>query len=223
MKKEKLDIVYEDKFIIAVNKPNNLLTISTDNEKEKTLFHQVLLYERQKNKSNKVFIIHRLDKDTSGIVVFAKSVEVKNFMQDNWNSFTREYTAVVNGKVKDQKGSIKSFLYETKDLRVFSSNDSKKGKLAITDYELLKYANTYSLLKINILTGRKNQIRVQLNDIGHQIVGDKKYGNNKRNPIGRLALHANKIVMEHPKTHCELVLESKVPKEFYNLTKVSND
>lgn len=223
MKKDKLDIIYEDKFLIAVNKPNNLLTVATDKEIEKTLFHEVLLFEKRKNKSNKVFIVHRLDKDTSGIVVFAKSIKVKDFLQDNWNSFKREYTAVVNGKLKEKKGTIRNYLYETKDLRVFASDDPKRGKLAITDYEVISYGNTYSLLKINILTGRKNQIRVHLNDLGNSIVGDKKYSNNKRNPIGRLALHANKLVIEHPKTHEELILESKVPKEFENLVKVSNN
>lgn len=223
MKKDKLDILYEDKYIIAVNKRSNYLTISTDKVIDKTLFHEVLMYERRKNKNNKVFIVHRLDRDTSGIVLFAKTMEVKNFLQDNWNSFTREYIAVVNGKVKEKKKSLRSYLYETSDLRVFSSCDSKRGKLAITDYELVSYANTYSLLKINILTGRKNQIRVQLNDMGNAIVGDKKYGDKKRNPIGRLALHANKLIIEHPKTHEELVIEASVPKEFYDLVKVSNN
>lgn len=217
----KLDIIYEDKFIIAVNKPNGLLTISTDNEKEKTLFHAVLSYERKKNKNNKIFIVHRLDKDTSGIVVFAKSMEIKNFLQDNWNNFKREYVAVVNGIVKPKKNTIKSYLFETKDLMVYSTKDEKKGKLAITDYEFIEGNSAYSMLKISILTGRKNQIRVHMYDIGHSIVGDKKYVTKKRNPIGRMALHATKIIIEHPKTHNELVLESSVPKEFYNLTKVS--
>ena len=221
MVNKKLDIIYEDKFILVVNKPCGQLTVSTDKEKEKTLFHEVYMYEKRKNKNNKIFIVHRLDRDTSGIVLFAKSEDIKNYLQDNWNNFKREYIAVVNGKVTPKKGTVKNYLFETKDLMVYSTNNPKAGKLAITDYEYLEGNSAYSMLKINILTGRKNQIRVHMMDIGHSIVGDKKYVTKKRNPIGRMALHANKLVIEHPKTHEELVLESKVPKEFYNLTKVS--
>ena len=213
MKKEKLDILFEDKYLIVVNKPAGLFTISTDKEKQRTLFHQALVYLKQKHKSNKVFIVHRLDKDTSGIVMFAKSESAKKTLQDNWADVKREYLAVVNGDVKKDKEIIKSYLKETKTLLVYSTND-KRGKLAITEYEKISSTKDYSLLKINIKTGRKNQIRVHLNDIGHPIVGDRKYGKINTKIVNRLCLHANVLEFNHPVTNELIILESKYPKEF---------
>ena len=216
MKKNKLDIIYEDKWIIVINKPSHMLTISTDNEKEKTLFHQVILYEKRKNKNNKVFIVHRLDKDTSGLVVFAKSLDIKNKLQTDWEKTKRGYVAVVNGKTKD-KDVLKSFLMETKTLLVYSTNDTKNGKLAITEYEKLKENKRLTLLKIKIKTGRKNQIRVQLNDNGNSIVGDKKYGDIKFDPLRRLCLDANYLEFNHPVTNERKVFDIGIPKDFLNL------
>ena len=216
MKKEKLDIIYEDKFLIVVNKKSGLLTIANDNEKEYTLYHQVYTYLKQKHKNNKVFIVHRLDKDTSGLVVFAKSELVKYKLQDNWNNTKRYYYAIVNGIVEKNNDIIKSYLKETKTFLVYSSNDSKNGLLAITEYEKLKSNNRYSLLKINIKTGRKNQIRVHLNDIKHSIVGDKKYGINN-NPIKRLCLHAYYLEFIHPVTNELIKFESSYPSVFNKL------
>ena len=171
--KKKLDILYEDKFLVIVNKPANLLTISTEKEKEKTLFHYVFDYLKKKNKNNKVFIVHRLDKDTSGIVVFAKDEKTKFFMQENWDKIKRNYVAVVNGKVEKKKDTLRSYLNETKTHFTYSVND-KNGKLAITEYEKILENKKYTMLSLNLKTGRKNQIRVQLADIGNSIVGDKK-------------------------------------------------
>ena len=218
MKKEKLDILYEDKYMIIVNKPASLLTISTNNEKERTLYHQVYNYLKQKHKSNKVFIVHRLDKDTSGIVLFAKSESVKFKLQNNWDKVKREYIAIVNGKVEPQKNTIQSYLKETKSFLVYSTND-KRGKLAITEYERLAYNKDYSILKINIKTGRKNQIRVHLNDINHPIVGDKKYGNIKNNIIKRLCLHAYYLEFNHPVTNEIIMIRCNIPKDFDKLIK----
>lgn len=217
MKKDKLKIVYEDKDIIVIDKKPHLLTISTDNEKEKTLFHQVMLYLKKKNKNNKVFIVHRLDKDTSGLIVFAKSECVKRKLQNNWEDSKRGYVTVVNGNVSKDKGTIKSYLMETKTLLVYSTNDSKNGKLALTNYEKIMANKLYTMLKIDIKTGRKNQIRVHLNDIGHQIVGDKKYGDIKRDPLRRLCLHANYLEFMHPVTGKKVVLETKIPNEFVKM------
>jgi len=219
MKKDKLDIIYEDKSIIVINKKPHILTISTDNEKEKTLFHQVMLYEKRKNKNNKVFIVHRLDKDTSGLVVFAKDEKTKFKLQNNWDKDTkRGYVAVVHGKTKE-KDTLKSYLMETKTLMVYSTNDIENGKLAITQYQKLQENNKYTLLKIKIKTGRKNQIRVQLNDNKNQIVGDKKYGNNKFDPLRRLCLHANYLEFIHPVTNKKMVFELPIPKEFLEIVK----
>jgi len=216
MKKDKLDIIYEDKYLIVVNKPSHLLTISTDNEKEKTLFHKVMMYEKRKNKNNKVFIVHRLDKDTSGLILFAKDEKIKYKLQNSWEKeVKRGYVAVVNGKTKD-KDTLKSFLAETKTLLVYST-DSTHGKLAITEYSKLKENKRMTLLKIRIKTGRKNQIRVQLNDNGNSIVGDKKYSEIKFDPLRRLCLHANYLEIIHPVTNKKMVFETDIPKEFIKL------
>ena len=213
--KKKLEILYEDKYLLIVNKPSNLLTISTEKEKERTLFHYVYDYLKKKNKNNKVFIVHRLDKDTSGIVMFAKSEEIKFYMQDNWDKIKRNYVAVVNGKVEKTKDTIKSYLNETKTHFTYSVSD-KNGKLAITEYEKILENKKYTMLSLNLKTGRKNQIRVQLADMGNSIVGDKKYGL-KSDPIRRMALHANYIEFIHPKTKEKIQIDIDIPNSFVNL------
>lgn len=222
MYKKRLNIIYEDKYIIVVDKPNNLLTISTEKEKEKTLYRQVQDFEKKKNKNNKVFIVHRLDRDTSGLVVFAKSEKVKYLLQNNWNNkvLLRNYIAVVEGKMVKTEDTIKSYLIEDKNFKTYSTKDSKNGKLAITNYKVLNTSKSYSLLNITIQTGRKNQIRVHLKDIGHPIVGDKKYGA-KTNPTNRLMLHANILIIKHPISNEIIKLESKVPRIFINMFKKS--
>ena len=216
MKKDKLDIVYEDKWLIIINKPSHLLTIGTDSEKEKTLFHKVIMYEKRKNKNNKVFVVHRLDKDTSGLVIFAKNQDIKNKLQNNWEKVNRGYVAIVNGKTKD-KDTLKSYLMETKTLYVYSTQDKKNGKLAITEYEKQAENKKLTLLKIKLKTGRKNQIRVQLNDNGNPIVGDKKYGDIKFDPLRRLCLDANFLDFIHPVTRKRILIEKDVPKEFVKI------
>ena len=213
--KNKLNILYEDKFIIVVNKPSNLLTMSTEKEKERTLFHYVFEYLKKKNKNNKVFIVHRLDKDTSGIVIFAKDEQTKFYLQNNWDSFKRNYVAVVNGKVKNDKGIIKSYLMETKTHLTYSVKD-KNGKLAITEYEKILENKKYTMLSLKLKTGRKNQIRVGLADMGNPIVGDKKYGI-KKDPIRRMALVANTLIFIHPKTKEKIVIDIDIPDSFISL------
>lgn len=213
--KKKLDILYEDKFLLIVNKPANLLTISTDKEKDRTLYSYVYDYLKKKNKRNKVFIVHRLDKDTSGIIIFAKDEVIKYNLQDNWDKIKRNYVAIVNGKVEKTKGVLKSYLNETKTHYTYSVKD-KNGKLAITEYEKILENKKYTMLSLNLKTGRKNQIRVQLADMGNSIVGDKKYGI-KKDPIRRMALHANYIEFIHPKTKEKIVIDIDIPNSFVNL------
>ena len=217
-KKDKLNIIYEDKDLLVINKPEKLLTISTNNEKENTLFHKVINYVKKKNQ--KVFIVHRLDKDTSGIVVFAKSESLKRTLQDNWDNLAkvREYVAVVEGVPQKEKGTIHTYLKETKTLYVYSSNKRGDGKEAITHYRKIYGNSKYTMVVINIDTGRKNQIRVHMKDIGCPIVGDRKY-EAKTNPINRMALHANKLVLINPKTNKEMTFETDVPNTFINLIK----
>ncbi len=214
-RKKKLDILYEDKEILVVNKPSGILTVSTPKEKEKTLFHEVSDYVKKSNPKAKVFIIHRLDKDTSGIVVFAKNQNVKYAYQNAWDNLVikRGYTAVVDGVLEKKKSIIKSYLKETKTLLVYSSNDKKNGKLAITSYNVVKETKKYSMLSIDIKTGRKNQIRVHMKDINHPILGDKKYGN-KKSPLNRLMLHAGELIIINPKTKKKMEFISKTPKSF---------
>ena len=215
-KSEKLNIIYEDKDILVVNKPSKLLTIATDNEKERTLFHKAITYVKKKNQ--KIFIVHRLDKDTSGIVLFAKNEKLKKLFQDNWDNLVklREYVAVVEGTPKKNSGVVRSWLKETKTLYVYSSDKMGDGKEAITHYRKVMGNNKYTMLDITIDTGRKNQIRVHMKDLGNPIVGDKKY-DSKTNPIGRMTLHANKLVVVHPITNKEMTFETDVPNSFIKL------
>ncbi len=210
------DILYEDNYIIVVNKPAGLLTISTAKEKEKTLYHYVSSYLKEKNKSNKVFIVHRLDKETSGVVVFAKDEKTKNMLQKDWNSLVsvREYTAVVHGLMPKKSARLVDKLMETKTNLVYITK-KQDGKEAITNYKVIKENSKYSLLKINIETGRKNQIRVQLENIGNPIVGDNKYG--EKDGMKRLYLHANKLKMFYPIMKKEMEFKTEVPVEFKHL------
>lgn len=212
---KKMDIIYEDKELLVVNKPAKKLTIATQKKEMNTLYHEAREYIKKQNPKSKIFIVHRLDKDTSGVVLFAKSEKLKKLLQDNWNSYEREYLAIVDGVVKG-KNKVKSYLVETKSLDVYSTNDSKKGKLAITNYESLAFNKSYSLLKINIETGRRNQIRVHMSDMHHPITGDKKY-HSKNNPLNRMGLHASSLKIVHPITKKEMVFVAKTPAVFKNM------
>ncbi len=209
-----LDILYEDKYLIAVNKEAKMLTIASEIEKEKTLYHLVSEYVKKKNKKNKIFIIHRLDYDTSGIVLFAKDQNIKEVMQENWSNVRRNYLAVVTGVVKKNHDVIKSYLKETKTLLTYSTKNG--GKLALTEYTVIKRDKEHSLLSINLLTGRKNQIRVQLKDIGNPIVGDNKYGTEK---YKYMLLDANELEFKHPVTKENILISKKIPKYFINVDK----
>lgn len=208
---KKLDIIYEDKELLVINKEAHKLMIATEKRESNTLYNEASSYVKKQYPKNKVFIVHRLDKDTSGIVIFAKNQDKKRELQDNWDKVKREYIAIVEGKLDKKKEVLKDYLVEDKTLNVYITKDKNKGKLAITEYEVLKECNKYSLLKIIIKTGRRNQIRVQLANIGHPIVGDKKYGS-KDNILGRLALHANLVEYnDNKKNYC---FKAKDPKEF---------
>lgn len=192
-----LEIIYEDELFIAINKPHNLLTVATDKEKEKTAYVQVSNYVKQDNPKNKIYVLHRLDKETSGVLVFCKNEKVKNTLQEQWNNIVtkREYIALVEGQLLKKEGVIKSYLKENKNKMVYSTNE-KDGKLAITEYKVIRENKSYSLVNINLKTGRKNQIRVHFKELGHPLVGDKKYDSTK-DPLHRLCLHANKISLNY--------------------------
>lgn len=214
MTNKRLDIIYENRQILVVNKPNNLLTISTLNEKENTLYHQVYMYLKRKNQ--KTYIVNRLDRETSGLVVFAKTEKIKAYLQENWNDCVkRYYVAIVKGTVQED-GTIKSYLKENSACKTYIT-DKKDGKLAITKYRVIKTNDKYSLLDVEILTGRKNQIRVQLASIGNPILGDRKYGDEEK--CKRMYLHASKIEILNSKTGKITTFEKKAPSVFDYLLK----
>ena len=212
-KSKDIDVIFEDNNIIVVNKPYNLLTVSNDKQKDKTLFKNVSNYVKLKNKNNKVFIINRIDKDTSGIVMFAKNKSIKEIYQKRWNDIVinRCYYAIVVGKMKLKENVIKNYLFEDKNYIVHSTKNRNKGKLAITEYKVLKENNKYSLLDINIRTGRKNQIRVHMKENNTPILGDQKYGFIKEK---RMYLHSYKLELINPITNEKCIFETKIPKEF---------
>lgn len=210
MKKNKLNIVYEDKYLILVNKPSNMLTIN-NYKNEKNLYSEVYDYLHKKNQ--KVFIVNRLDKETSGIVVFAKNEKVKKYLQDSWNNVIRKYIAVVHGNIKD-KGIIKSYIKESKTLYSYSTNDIY-GKYAETHYRKLMSNNKYSLIEIDIKTGRKNQIRVHMKDNNTPILGDSKYGLNDN--IKYMYLYAYKIEFIHPISKKNIIINLDIPKKYIDI------
>ena len=212
------EVLFEDDHIIVINKPSGLLTIATNKEKEKTLYHIVRDYLVSKDKNNRVFIVHRLDKDTSGIVILAKDEKTKNNLQENWNEYVdlREYVAVVHGKLKKEEDTITQYLKETKTNLVYVAKD-KDGKEAITNYKVIDTNDSYSLLDIKISTGRKNQIRVALSSINNPIVGDKKYG--IKDHYDRLYLHANRLRIYYPEIRKKILFETNYPSEFKKIMK----
>lgn len=211
-KKTVFTILEETKDYLVVSKPVGLLTVSTEKEKVKTLYHMVSEYVKKQNPKNKVFIVHRLDQETSGIVLFAKNQRAKNLYQNNWNEIVkvREYIAVVEGIIPNEKGIIKNYLIESSNHMVHSTKDKKLGKLAITEYHKIKQNQHNTWLEVLLMTGRKNQIRVHLSEMGYPIVGDKKYGA-KTNPFHRLGLHARRLVVLDPISKKEKEWISELP------------
>jgi 23S rRNA pseudouridine1911/1915/1917 synthase len=209
-----LDIIYEDDDFIAINKPNGLLSVESDKERE-CAFSYVLEYMQENDPKSRPFVLHRIDKETSGVLVFAKNVKIHSMLKLNWNEYikTREYFAMVEGTLKEKEGRITSYLKENQNNLVYSTQDPS-GALAVTDYKVKKENGQYSLLSVLIYTGRKNQIRVHMHDICNPIVGDDKYGCTK-NPLKRLGLHASRLEFLHPITKELISIKAPVPNIFY--------
>ncbi len=210
-----LKVLFEDQHLLVVDKPAGLLAIASDTEKERTAYHQLTDYVREKNPANRIFIVHRLDRDTSGVMVFAKHEEVKRLFQDNWKDLMTEraYIAVVEGRIDKDGDTVHSWLLETKTKLVYSSAARGDGLEAITHYRVLQTSPKYSLLEVHLETGRKNQIRVHMHDIGHPITGDKKYGA-QIDPLRRLALHARLLAFRHPLSGEPMRFETEIPPQF---------
>ncbi|MEI6055936.1 MAG: RluA family pseudouridine synthase [Lentisphaerota bacterium] len=212
-----LEILYEDRDILVVDKPAGLLTVGTATNKFKTASYILSEYVRKgcQKSRNRIFVVHRLDQWTSGVLIFAKSEEVKEQLQDQWQDTKKKYVTVVYGHLVQKEGIITSYLAENKAYVVYSTTDATKGKLAHTAYKVLKETKQFSLLEINLLTGRKNQIRVHMADKGHPIVGDRKYGT--KDGYSRLALHSKWISFKHPISGEQMTFEAKVPDYFNTL------
>lgn len=217
---EGLNIVYEDPYLIIIEKQAGLLSIATDSEKEQTAYSILSDHVKKRDPKNKIFVLHRLDRETSGVMMFAKSEKIQQMMQKSWKEtvLERTYVAVVEGSVNKEQGTITSWLTESKAFIMYSSRTPNGGQKAITHYKVLKKNKHYSLLEVNLETGRKNQIRVHMKDIGHSVIGDKKYGSTKQ-PIARLGLHARVLAFKHPISGEEVRYEASIPKEFLNLFK----
>jgi 23S rRNA pseudouridine1911/1915/1917 synthase len=211
-----LNVIYEDDDFIAIDKPAGLLSVESDKDTE-SAYAYVADYLQRKDKSVRPFILHRIDKETSGVLIFAKNIKLHSMLRLNWNDYirSREYYAVTEGKFEKKEDTIVSYLRENKNNLMYSTHDPS-GQKAITHYKVIKENGQYSLLAVKIDTGRKNQIRVQMESIGHPVVGDDKYGQPK-DPLRRLGLHASALEFEHPKTKQIIRIVAPMPASFGNL------
>ena len=218
-----LPIIYEDNDLIVINKPTKLLSVPSDNEKGSTAFRMVNDYLQQKDKHNRAFIVHRLDEDTSGVLMFAKNDKMAKALTDgdNWNNLTKKrgYYAIIEGQLDKKEGTITSYLKKNSQNLMYSSKKKGDGQYAVTHYKVMKENALYSLVDVNIDTGRKNQIRVHFGDLGHHIIGDDKYGE-PSNPLKRLGLHAYELDIVNPLNGKLMKFKAPMPKEFeYLFTK----
>lgn len=214
------EILFEDQDIIVVDKAAGMLSVAGKNQAENTVYRQLMDYVKSANHHHRVFVVHRLDRDTSGVMVYAKREQVKNQLQNNWHDVVKQrmYTTVVEGVVRQDKGTIKSWLTAKDSMRVHSSPYDNGGKHAVTHYKKVRNNRHFSLLEVELETGRKNQIRVHMSDIHHPVVGDKKYGA-QTNPIRRLALHATTLAFIHPITQELVRFTSPLPAAFTKLVR----
>lgn len=216
----RMKIVYEDDHIIVVNKGYGLLSMGNEKKSDGTAYSLLKDYVKWADPRNKIFIVHRLDRDTSGLMMFAKTMEAKEKMQHNWNNMVlnRTYVAVVEGDVEEDEGTVRSYLVENSRYEVYSTDDPSKGQLAVTRFKKLQDNGALSLLELELDTGRKNQIRVHMKDMGHPISGDRKYGAGV-SPLHRLALHARTLRFVHPITREIMDFSTPIPAGFLKVTR----
>ena len=211
-------ILHEDKDLLVVEKPSGLLTVGTGSNTSRTAHYLLNDYVRKGNPKsrNRVYVVHRLDQDTSGLLIFARSEQSKKFLQDNWSETEKHYLAIVHGQLEPGEGRITSYLAENAAHNVYSTPDPAKGKLSHTDYKELRRTNGLSLMDIHLVTGRKHQIRVHFAGQGHPVLGDRKYGKEK-NAAKRLALHARSITFTHPFNGRAMAFDTGLPEDFSRL------
>jgi 23S rRNA pseudouridine1911/1915/1917 synthase len=210
-----IEILYEDGDILVIHKPEGLLTVATPDERERTAFSYLRNHLREHNPKQKLYIVHRLDKFASGILVFARSEKVQALLQGVFSrhEIQRKYWAIVEGSVAQSQGTIQSYLAQDRSLRMHSTADKRRGKAAITHYRVLRRLGKITALEVTLETGRKNQIRAHLSEMGHPIVGDRAYGSTQ-NALGRLGLHAFYLGFKHPAKGNPLVFQTEPPPEF---------
>lgn len=215
---EGLQVQFEDDSLIIVDKPANLLTIASESEQEKTAYFQLTSHLRRGNRNSRdrVWVVHRLDRETSGLLVFAKTPHAKRQLQEGWGDYEKRYMAVVEGSLSKEKGVFESWLDESNPVRVWSAPRSEVTRHAITHYRVLKRKKAVTLVELSLETGRRHQIRVHLADAGCPVVGDSKYGA-RTNPARRLGLHACMLRFVHPVTRKEMRFESPFPAELARL------
>ena len=215
-----LKIVYEDAYLLVVEKATGLLSVNTDRQKERTAYTILTEYVRRSGKRNQLYIVHRLDRDTSGLMMFAKDEKTQHTLRDNWHRivYDRRYVAVVSGEIEDDGGTIANWLKDNKAYVTYSSPVDNGGKYAITHFHVLARTTEHSLVEYRLETGRKNQIRVHSADMGHPVCGDMKYGNGD-DPLHRLCLHAYRLDFYHPITGSRMEFETPIPPAFNRLFK----
>ena len=213
------EILHDDADLIVGSKSAGFLTVAALWEKENTIHNSLNKYVRKGNSLSKkcVYVVHRLDQATSGVLMYAKSEKAQFFLKENWSTTVKHYYAIVHGKMNEKSGILSSYLTEDEDYVVHSSADPEKGKLAKTEFQVVKVTPHFSLLKINLLTGKKNQIRVQFADKGFPIVGDIKYGKDKTNKFKNLMLHSFSLVFTHPYSKERIRVQADVPDYFKRL------
>ncbi len=210
-----LKLVYEDAYIIVVEKKEGLLSVSTERQKERTAQHILSDYVKRTHRNNRIFVVHRLDRETSGLMMYAKDELTQRTLRDNWHDIVtdRRYVSIVEGEMERDHGTMESWLTD-RTLYVSSSPvDDGVGKYSVTHYKTIKRANGYSMMELNLETGRKNQIRVHMSELGHPVVGDERYGSTS-DPLGQLALHAFKLCFYHPVTGQPMEFETPYPSNF---------
>lgn len=214
-----MTILHEDRDIIVINKGAGLLSIAANDPTELTAYSQLSEYVKKENPNNKIFVVHRLDRDTSGVMLYAKSEEIKEALQADWKNIVKEriYTALVEGTVENDHGTLSSWLTENKAMKIYASPVDNGGKHAVTHYRKVRGNENYTLLEVELETGRKHQIRVQLKELGHPVAGDKQYGA-ATNPMKRLGLHATTLVLVHPGTNKLVRYTAEVPPAFLRLS-----
>lgn len=208
-------VLYEDADLLVIDKPAGLLSMGNEKEKTRTAYRMVSDYVKARAPGSRIFIVHRLDRDTSGVLVFAKNERMKRALQDDWDKLVRRrgYLAVVEGRLPQAEGTVKSFLRETATHLVYSGTRGRDGKEAVTRYRMAAEGKGYALADIDLDTGRKNQIRVHMQDLGCPVAGDRQYGAHT-DPMGRLALHAHELRFVDPRSRKELVMRAPMPVGF---------